>query len=372
MKSLFQLKSYTYTFAFLAMSSLLLSGCISPNTSTPTPSGQAANKPQPGTTPTPTATVSPGAQFGISQVSKVIMNLGSTKIFQFGVTGSPGFSGSVSLSIERNALNLADPAQYVTISLNPTVVSLSGGSTAQVQATVTTNTLAPDFNASFRILGVQTGITGAVAVSSNVSFQIMPIYEMRMLGGAAPEAWSGPTPLNLRANSAGVTVQFVNYDAALAHVVHSSGAIPHGNVGAPLTRAVNGTPQAGGTYSYLVPKGTAAARADYYCHLHENAGLRRVINFNVGAAAATFTSIKANILNTKCLSCHQNTATGAGGVSFANYTDTRANVVPSSAATSLLHQSIVGGSMPPVGSAQLTAAEKLAIMDWISNGALNN
>ena len=314
-----------------------------------------------------------GAQFAISQSANLSMNLGIAKMFQFTVTGASSFSGTVNLSVQRDELDLVDPAKYVTITLNPSTVALSGGNSVQVQATVTTNTMAPNYNDHFHIVGSQAGVAGVVAVSSTINLQVMPVFEMPMLGGAVPEAWGGATPLNFRANTAGVTIQFVNYDSALAHLIHSGGAIPHQNaMGPPLTKSVAGTPQAGGTYAYLVPKGAVTTTATYYCHLHEGVAQGRVMNFNVGAASAKFATGVKPILNAKCLSCHQNTATGAAGISYATYTDTIASVVAGNAAGSLMHQDIASGKMPVVGAPQLTAAEKLIIMDWINAGALNN
>ena len=90
------------------------------------------------------------------------------------------------------------------------------------------------------------------------------------------------------------------------------------------------------------------------------------------ATAATFTSINANILQTKCVSCHS-TNNKAGGFSYSNYTDTKASVVAGNPAGSQLYTSVTGTTPNmPIGSGKLTAGDTAAISTWITNGALNN
>jgi uncharacterized membrane protein len=85
---------------------------------------------------------------------------------------------------------------------------------------------------------------------------------------------------------------------------------------------------------------------------------------------ATFTYINNNILQTKCLLCH-NTNKMDGGFSYSAYADTIKSLVMGNAATSKLYIQVNTNAMPK-GGPPLTAAEKTAIQTWINNGAANN
>jgi|GEM_PF-1372987 len=90
------------------------------------------------------------------------------------------------------------------------------------------------------------------------------------------------------------------------------------------------------------------------------------------AVMPTFASINANILQTKCVNCH-NANNKLGGKSFASYTDTLMSVVAGNPAGSALFTSVAGASPTmPIGSLKLTAQETGAISTWIMNGAPNN
>jgi mono/diheme cytochrome c family protein len=82
---------------------------------------------------------------------------------------------------------------------------------------------------------------------------------------------------------------------------------------------------------------------------------------------ATFSSIQRNILQPKCLGCHG----AAGGFSYADYPSTMRSVVAGNPTTSKFYQSILNNQMPKNNQA-LTAAEKMAVLDWINQGAQNN
>ncbi len=88
------------------------------------------------------------------------------------------------------------------------------------------------------------------------------------------------------------------------------------------------------------------------------------------ALTSTFASINSNILAPKCVSCHS-TNNKAGGFSYSNYTDTKASVGATPAA-SRLYTSVTGGQSMPTGSLKLTTTETNSISTWITNGALNN
>jgi mono/diheme cytochrome c family protein len=91
---------------------------------------------------------------------------------------------------------------------------------------------------------------------------------------------------------------------------------------------------------------------------------------NVAYAAATYTSIAANILVPKCVSCH-GAVTAQKGVRWDSYAETIKNALAGNVFTSKLYIRTADGTMP-AGGPPLSAAELKAINDWISNGALNN
>ncbi|MBS1964058.1 MAG: hypothetical protein JST04_17730 [Bdellovibrionales bacterium] len=90
------------------------------------------------------------------------------------------------------------------------------------------------------------------------------------------------------------------------------------------------------------------------------------------ALQPTFASIDANILSTKCVSCHS-TNNKNGGYSYSNYTDTLASVSKGNPGASRLYTSTTGTNPSmPTGSLKLTSAETGAISTWITNNAPNN
>ena len=81
------------------------------------------------------------------------------------------------------------------------------------------------------------------------------------------------------------------------------------------------------------------------------------------------------IFDSKCIQCHQGSASYTGGLSLESYDElieggfTDGGII----STGLLEQYISTGYMPPYGSSdQLTQAEANLILQWISEGALNN
>ena len=86
---------------------------------------------------------------------------------------------------------------------------------------------------------------------------------------------------------------------------------------------------------------------------------------------AKYNSIFKNILQPRCLSCH-NSTTGSGGISFSNYNSTMNVVNKGNASTSSLYTSVATRKTMPRGGVLLSSKETQAIMDWINAGALNN
>ena len=79
------------------------------------------------------------------------------------------------------------------------------------------------------------------------------------------------------------------------------------------------------------------------------------------------------ILDAKCTSCHQGSATYFGGLSLTSYNDLMAGGYTAGGiiSTGLLEDYITTGYMPPYGANKnLTAEEIDIIVQWISEGAL--
>ena len=78
------------------------------------------------------------------------------------------------------------------------------------------------------------------------------------------------------------------------------------------------------------------------------------------------------ILDSKCVSCHQGTASYYGGLSLTSYDElieggyTTSGII----STGLLEDYITTGYMPPYGGSSLTTEEIEIILQWISEGAL--
>lgn len=84
-----------------------------------------------------------------------------------------------------------------------------------------------------------------------------------------------------------------------------------------------------------------------------------------------YASIFKNILQPKCLGCHN--AGSQNGVSFATYTATMNTVQKTLPLSSGLYTSVaIRRTMPKGSPGSLSAAETKAINDWITAGALNN
>ena len=81
----------------------------------------------------------------------------------------------------------------------------------------------------------------------------------------------------------------------------------------------------------------------------------------------TYTSLKADVLTSRCLSCHGS----SGGFSTEFYSQIITRVSVGNPAGSLLYQRVANDSMPTSGG-PLTAAQKQKIFDWIADGAPNN
>lgn len=310
----------------------------------------------------------PATGFALSSGPAQVMNLGeSNRIVTVMLTSARDFSGPVNLTLDTTDVGMVDPVGYISATVSPSSVTLSPAAAVPVQITLQTDTLAPSFNGKIILKATEaTSGSRAQVSAAEIPLQVKPNYVVKLKGGRAPEQWDVPMALNFRQHPGGMTIQFTNHDSASTHVVHGSGAIPHGDTGKPLTLAAGGLPQAGGTYNVTVAPG-AVRTGQYYCHVHESSNAAHSVTFNYGADKATYTSIATNILNRKCTSCHGN----SGGVTLTSYGATMGSVVAGKPFASPLFNSVLHNSMPTSGM-PLTNDEKMAIYDWIMAGAQNN
>lgn len=94
-------------------------------------------------------------------------------------------------------------------------------------------------------------------------------------------------------------------------------------------------------------------------------------NLNPLPLEAKYASIFKNILQPKCLGCHNSGS--SNGVSFSSYTATLNTVQKTLPLSSSLYTSVATRkSMPKGNPGSLSLAETKAISDWITAGALNN
>ena len=91
----------------------------------------------------------------------------------------------------------------------------------------------------------------------------------------------------------------------------------------------------------------------------------------ISSTAPTFSSIKANILQSNCVSCHSGSLP-AGGYNFSTYGGVRTAVDTGNPTFSLLYSKIQSGQMPPSPASPLSSDQANVILQWIEAGALNN
>ena len=141
---------------------------------------------------------------------------------------------------------------------------------------------------------------------------------------------------------------------------------------------------------------TSKTSTEIHCttgyHLSGAVGVEVTSGGNVDAIAGiytyfglpTYTSIKANIIVPRCLSCHDSGA--SGGLNMSTYASALAtnpdsgvkDVVPGNANSSPLYLRASAATMPPSAganpssSAAVPPADLILIRDWINAGALNN
>lgn len=91
---------------------------------------------------------------------------------------------------------------------------------------------------------------------------------------------------------------------------------------------------------------------------------------------ATFQSIYSNIIEMKCLKCHQKSTETNHGIVLASYDDIMGSshelVTPGDPFESDIYAAVYARKMPPAEETQLNAEEIEIIRKWIEDGARND
>ena len=265
----------------------------------------------------------------------------------------------------------------ISVSVSPSIVSLSPNDSAQATVTITSMASSPDLNSSINLVAS----TGSGQVVSAIPLQVNAVFEVDILGPkGAMEDWSVPAGSTVRfaQHRNGIKINFVNKYANQSSGtvrIHSDGvAYQHqggeglglpGQLTSPTaTLAATSTAAeaitAGDTYSVTVTSQTSMLTDTTYDHNNENGGTAgRKFVFNAYAAApspspssgtnnpnASYAYIKANIVTPMCASCH--VSAQDGGVDLSSYAST----------LNYLQKGSASGSASTLRSRQVEACRK--------------
>jgi hypothetical protein len=206
-----------------------------------------------------------------------VVHLGAVREIPVTVTASPDFDGTVSLAFDLGELSQASPQGKVSVTVSPQQLRLAPGQSKRATIEVTADSMAPSFS-PVRLGLVAQAVTPTTAsvVQGQISVSVDSLFEIRLFGGPAPESWDSPKSVSFAPHAEGVLVRFISMDTHDAHLIHSTGPIPHGDD--PLKPAAAEGGQ-GGTYEYLVT-GAQKMKDIYYCHDHESGAQSRSLLFN--------------------------------------------------------------------------------------------
>lgn len=400
---------------------LLLSGtsCVAPGKSAnlvasvasngaPNSSGGTSATPQPTSTATSTPSPTPPpAPLAINAVSAQSMNLGVTLSIPITIQPMNGYSGPVSLSLDKKVIAANDPMGTITASISPATVNLSGSTPASATVTVNTTSASPDMISSLQVLA--TSSTGA-QISRTIPLTVNAVFEVDIINAGTLdtngiEDWSiaAGTTTSFTTHPNGLQINFCNKDTVEKsgfYRIHSSGTafLHQGSEGLGLpgtmTPDVNDGTVAksklealtvGPCYTVNVLSQVAKLTNIYYDHNNETpAKATRTMVFNAFAAPAkignsgnpdaSFAYIEKNLIATQCMSCHVTSpATLGNNVNLGTYAGMLSQVQAGSYLGSPLYVQIAAGGTMPLGSPGTVSTALLKdVEDWINDGALNN
>jgi hypothetical protein len=332
----------------------------------------------------------PGTVLISSTAPKQIMNLGTAVSFPISLQ-SQGYTGIVSLKSDLAAIKALDAAlnQFmrsvvVRFKIDNDVrlveqldVALTAGQSLPVTVIIETDSRAPDFNNMFKLQAVKAD--GSMLDSEDILLEIKNTYEMRIFAGPVnvidtPSLWSNTKDAYLRPHAGGINLMFVNYDPTERHIVHSNNTqlFPHEpDPGmAPALNATTPNPN-GGTYNTLNTR-VQATTGTYYLHDEENGNIvtSRSIAINSTIMIPTFTRIKSEIIDRKCIACH-----GAGSanplVTAADFRNMIANKFGGNGQLFIDQFTGATGYRMPQGRPALSIDEQHYLADYIRSGAPN-
>ncbi len=317
----------------------------------------------------------PGAVVLTSISGGVDTDLGTLPKIEMNISSDSTINEIVKLTIEKDELDQIDVAQSIKLYISNPSFKLNPNSKVFFQLTLDVSTMAPTVMGSHFHVLARSVATNQVLANLQIPFAVHSVYEIMLYGGSPTELWNSPSTVAFTSHPEGVTVRFINMDPTDAHIIHSTGPIPHGDTTMPMAPSVNGKP--GGIYQYTVTTQSPVGDT-YYCHLHEGGNEARTLTFNTPQSFppsnnpnATYSYIRDNIFSaattSKCVTCHG----GAGGVTLDSYLNTLKTVTPGNYLASSLFNSVDSGAMP-LGGTKLTDLQILAIKDWITSGAPNN
>ena len=211
------------------------------------------------------------------------LSLGETKVLEESITTSADFKAAkVKFVVQREDLDSVDKEQEVLIKAEPELLSLNPNETVKIKLSFFAMPGAPSFKSikfqlkAIPIQEIETLDNNPLAILDS-ALEVLPVYEVRLFGGSAPERWSSSMEVFLRKHVEGLTVRFVNY-ANEAHIIHGNGAVPHGPTNKPMAPSRDGVP--GGVYEFKINETKKALEGSYYCHSHESGMVLRKIHFN--------------------------------------------------------------------------------------------
>ncbi len=209
--------------------------------------------------------------------------LGNDEVYAIQFTNSTNYSGLVRFEVDRTQLANIEGQEDVAISITPDELNVQPGEDVNLFLNISTPFQSPSFiNQQIAVLAK--GVDGQQS-ELKIPLTVEPIVEVQLKecdyqnNATLDECWNAPGSIDLRAHSAGVTLQFTNCDPTSSHIVHGNGPIRHQPTNQPLPQATSDT-NCAGTYRVQIAA-DENGQGSYYMHDTQGGGQRRLINFGV-------------------------------------------------------------------------------------------